>query len=435
MRKELGDEYVDALHTVWKGRVPHAADLCCYWFEKARQMVADGKVKRVGLLATQGIRGGKNREVLKRIKESGDIFFAVSDHEWAVSDREGSLDGPAVHVSMVGFDDGSETRRILDGRPVESINANLTSGVDLTLAIRLAENHNVSFQGVGTVGSFDLDPVFAQTMLASPNPDGRSNADVLRPWRSGDDIAGRSRERWIIDFYRVPLEEAQLYETPFEYVNAHVRPYRAEARSGDRTGADWWVPQGARPKMRAALKPLDRYLVTVITAKHRLFAWLDASILPAVTLVAFAREDDYFFGVLHSRAHELWALAQGTQLEDRPRYTPTTCFQTFPLPWAPGEEPADSPLVRAIAEAARRLDELREGWLNPDGPLVGETELRRRTLTNLYNERPAWLATAHRDLDEAVFNAYGWPPDLGDDETLARLLALNQERAAAQGQA
>ena len=112
-----------------------------------------------------------------------------------------------------------------------------------------------------------------------------------------------------------------------------------------------------------------------------------------------------------------------------PTYNNTTCFLTFPFPWAPGSEPAGSALVEAVAGAARRLDELREGWLNPEGPLVGEDELRGRTLTNLYNERPAWLDTAHRNLDEAVFNAYGWPTDLGDDEVLARLLALNLDRA------
>ena len=124
-----------------------------------------------------------------------------------------------------------------------------------------------------------------------------------------------------------------------------------------------------------------------------------------------------------------WALAQGTQLREKEsgfRYTPTSCFQTFPLPWPPGEEPSESPLVRAIAEKARLLHEWREGWLNPEG-LVADR--RQRTLTNLYNERPAWLDTAHQQLDEAVYAAYGWPPDLSDAETLARLLALNLERA------
>ena len=186
--------------------------------------------------------------------------------------------------------------------------------------------------------------------------------------------------------------------------------------------------------MRRALEPFSRFIVTPRVSKHRLFVWLTPPTLVDTAAIVFARDDDYFFGILHSRPHELWALAQGTQLREREsgfRYTHQRCFETFPLPWPPGDEPADSPLVEAVAEAARRLNELREGWLNPEGPLVSEDELKRRTLTNLYNERPAWLDTAHRRLDEAVFNAYGWPPGLSDDEVLARLLALNQERAAA----
>ena len=187
--------------------------------------------------------------------------------------------------------------------------------------------------------------------------------------------------------------------------------------------------------MRGALAPLQRYVVTPGVAKHRLFAWVESKVLPDHALFAFAREDDYFFGVLHSRAHALWALAQGTQLREREsgfRYTPSSCFETFPLPWPPGDEPVESPLVGAIAEAASTLDKRREDVLNPDGPLVSEGEMRHSTLTNLYNEHPSWLKRAHKRLDEAVFNAYGWPPDLTDDEVLARLLALNQERAAAQ---
>ena len=428
MRKELGDKYVDALHDVWEGRVAHAADLCCYWHEKGRQMVQDGKAKRVGLLATQGIRGGASRVTLARIKESGAIFFAESDRKW-------TLDGAAVQVSMVGFDDGTETQRTLDGRPVEGINANLTTGINFTLARPLRENRNVAFQGVGKVGPFDISEAEAQPLLRTPNPDGRKNSDVIRPWVNGDDITGHRRNMWIIDFpLGMAREEAELYEAPFAHVASYVQPFRAHNKR-DVYRERWWIHAEARPGMRKALRPFPRYLATVITAKHRLFVWLEAGELPGVTLVAFAREDDYFFGVLHSRAHELWALAQGTQLREREsgfRYTPTTCFQTFPLPWPPGDEPAESPLMQAVADAARRLNELREGWLNPEGPLVGEAELKQRTLTNLYNERPAWLDTAHRRLDEAVFNAYGWPPNLSDDEVLARLLALNQERAAAQ---
>ena len=121
LRSQLGDEYVNTLFKEYDGRMPAEADLVCYWFEKARGMLEGKRAKRVGLLATQGIRGGANRRVLQRIKETGDIFLARSDHPWV-------LNGAAVHISIVGFDDGLEINREFDGSPVESINANLTAG-------------------------------------------------------------------------------------------------------------------------------------------------------------------------------------------------------------------------------------------------------------------------------------------------------------------
>jgi type II restriction/modification system DNA methylase subunit YeeA len=216
--------------------------------------------------------------------------------------------------------------------------------------------------------------------------------------------------------------EAALYETPFAHVLRHVRPIRNIVR---RTAyrERWWLHAEPIPGMRSALSGLPRYIATPATAKHRLFVWLDASVLADHALVVFARDDDYTFGVLHSRVHECWALATGTQLETRPRYTPTTCFETFPFP-----RPTNSQR-EAIAAAARRLVELRNGWLNPPG--LTEDELGYRTLTNLYNERPTWLIDAHRDLDRAVLDAYGWPAILDDALILERLLAVNQEREPA----
>jgi hypothetical protein len=114
-----------------------------------------------------------------------------------------------------------------------------------------------------------------------------------------------------------------------------------------------------------------------------------------------------------------------------PTYNNTTCFETFPFPWPPGKEPKDDPRVEAIAEAARELVRLRDNWLNPPG--ASDAELKKRTLTNLYNQRPTWLDNVHRKLDEAVLDAYGWPHDLSDEEILARLLALNLERSDMQG--
>ena len=205
--------------------------------------------------------------------------------------------------------------------------------------------------------------------------------------------------------------------------------------------------------MWQAIAPLKRYIGCSQVSKHRVFTWLNSRVQPHQTVIAIARDDDTTFGILHSRFHEAWALRLGTSLEDRPRYTPSTTFETFPFPEGltpdqPAAEYADDPRAVAIARAAARLNELREAWLNPPDLVERAPEvvpgfpdrivpvspkaaaiLKKRTLTNLYNERPAWLDNAHRDLDAAVAAAYGWPPDISEEDALARLLALNLECA------
>ena len=450
MRSSLKDEYVDDLFEAWRGVVARESDLACYWHELARRRIAEGETRRAGLLATNSIRGGANRSTLDRVRESGDIFMAWSDEPWVV-------EGAAVRVSIVGQDDGSEAERALDGQPVETINSNLTHGVDLTRARGLAENAGVSFMGDTKGGAFDIPGEVAREMLRQPtNVNGRPNADVVVPWVNGMDITRRSRGMFIIDFGADLAEgAAAAYEAPFEHGLEHVQPVRATNRR-KAYRERWWLHVEPRPAMRDALAPLSRFIATPTVAKHRLFAWLSAPTLPDHQLIAIASEDDYTFGVLHSRAHELWALRLGTSLEDRPRYTPTSTFETFPFPWPldtanealTGEQSAHRD---AIGEAARALDEARSHWLNPpelvrEEPDVvpslpprllpvdedAEKRLKKRTLTNLYNERPTWLANLHDALDAAVFAAYGWPEapgDLGEEEMLGRLLALNLERA------
>ena len=426
LRRNLSDAYVDALLKLYNDRVPAEADLVTYWFEKAREMVERKQVRAVGLVATQAIRGGANRQVLKRVAESGNIFMAWSDRNWI-------NEGAAVHISMVGFDGGEETTRTLNGVSVDAIHADLTSGSDTTGAVPLPENANLCFMGTTKVGAFDLDPETARKMLAAPpNPNGRPNSDVVRPWVNALDITRRPRGMYIVDFgVDMPEERAALYEMPFEHVREKVMPERKDNhREGYRL--KWWIHGEARPAMRRALKPLKRYIVTPLVSKHRIFVWLRSEVLAENLLNAFARDDDYFLGVLHSRAHEVWARAQGTQLrevESGFRYTPTSTFETFPFPWPPGKEPKGSPPVEAIAQAARELVEQRDRWLNP--PHAAPDELAKLTLTNLYNKRPQWLENAHRKLDRAVFAAYGWPAEPSNDEILARLLALNRERADA----
>ena len=415
MRKNLGDSYVDALFLAYEGRVPREADFVCYWHEKARAMVETGKASRAGLLATQGIRGGANRRVLEAIKRSGDIFSAWDDEPWV-------LEGAAVHVSFVGFDDGTENERFLDGKPVSSINANLTAGLDLTRARRLHENLGLAFMGDTKGGPFDIPGGLARAMLRLTNPDGRSNGDVVRPWANGLDVTRRPRDMWIIDFgTTMPIEEAALYEAPFEYVLEYVKPQRDKSRS---TIEQWWLHERPREEMRKGLSGLERYVCTPRVTKHRLFAWLPTQTLPDSAVIAFARSDDYFFGILHSKVHELWTRGLGTQLrevESGFRYTPTTTFETFPLPENPATE-----AVGEVENVARTLCDLRAGWLNPPG--MGAAELKR-TLTNLYNQRPTWLAQTHERLDQAVHAAYGWEWPLEDDEVLSSLLDLNLARA------
>lgn len=419
-REQLGDDYVSAVYALYGDRIPNSSDLCCYWFEKTRKHIAEGKTGRAGLLATQAIRFQSNRPVLERIKDTGDIFAAVSDKEWV-------LDGANVHISIVCFDDGSETSRALDGAPVNNINADLTGGADLTQARMLAENASISFMGITKIGPFEITAEVAEAMLAQPNLHGKPNSAVVKRWLNGRDINQDSADMWIVDFGTdLPESDAALYEAPFEYVRREVKPGRDSHRD-PRVRRNWWRLGVPRAEMREALAGLPRYIGTSGVSKHRIFTWISEDALPANTIIVFASDEDYLFGVLHSRIHTLWASAMGTQLEDRPRYTPTTCFETFPFP-----EPSDAQRA-AIASAAAELNRLRENWRNPTDlfgePALNAEQLRRRTLTNLYNNYPTWLANAHAALDASVAAAYGWPADLPDGEILERLLALNLARA------
>jgi hypothetical protein len=423
LRRVLGDAYTEQLFEVFGDRLPHSSDLSCYWHEKARAQIEARHASRAGLLATQGIRGSDNRTVLERIKRTGDIFMAWADQAWIVA-------GASVHVSFVAYDDGSEKHRVLDGRPASYINTNLTTGLDLTKALPLAENSGIAFMGDIKAGPFEIEEGMALDLLRRPNPDGRRNSDVVVPWAIGSDVGGRPEHKWIIDFGQaMPEAEAALYEAPFEYVRQVVKPVRLVSRS-ECCRRLWWLHHNRRPRMAAALVGLSRYAATVRHSKFRLFVWLPAEALPDSALIAFARDDDCTFGVLHSRVHELWARGTGTQVrevESGFRYTPTTTFETFPFP-----RPTDTQRD-AIAEAARHLDRLRTGWLNPPG--LSDADLARRTLTNLYNARPTWLAQAHERLDATVLAAYDWPVDIQREDLLGRLLALNLARATGEATA
>jgi hypothetical protein len=186
---------------------------------------------------------------------------------------------------------------------------------------------------------FDIDADVAERMLTAPaNVNGRPNSDVVRPVASAVDIVRRSRGKWTIDFQTMPEEHASLYEMPFEYVKEHVLPVRAAGRRDDFQG-QWWRYARPRPEMREALEGKRQFIATPAVAKHRIFVWMEPQVLCNQGTLVFALEDDYSFGVLHSLVHELWSIRMSTFLGkgNDPRYTPTTCFETFPFP-EPTEE-------------------------------------------------------------------------------------------------
>ena len=266
-RRELGDDYADAVYVLYGNRIPNSSDLCCYWFEKARAQIEAGESHRAGLLATQAIRFQNNRRVLVRIKDTGDLFAAISDRDWI-------LDGASVHISVVCFDDGTETNRSLDNRPVGNINVDLTAGADIAQAKRLPENSNISFAGEKKHGPFEIDKETAEEMLGQANPHGKPNSDVVKPWLIGRDINQQSSNRWIIDFgVDMPDCDAALYESPFEYVRFKVRPERDNHRDA-RLRRYWWLHGRPRIEMRKALSRLPRYIATSQVSKHRLYTFV-----------------------------------------------------------------------------------------------------------------------------------------------------------------
>ena len=457
---ELGDDYTAALRGAWGNTVPGFADLVCYWFAKAWDQMQAGQLVRAGLVSTNSIRGGANREVLKPIVENGRIFDAWADEPWTV-------DGAAVRVSLICFDlENGEGK--LNAQHVRRILSDLTSNdlqFDLTSANALASNMGVCIRGIETGGPFEMDWSTFDGMVSQPtNPNGKRNSEVLRRILNGNNILKGLPARYVIDFGpSINESEAALFEEPYRHLQMAYKTYGANVKRKLVLRPDWWRHRRTGAALRKALSGKARYIVTPRVGKYRVFVWLEASAIADSAAFAVARDDDTTFGILHSRFHELWALRMGTFLGvgNHPRYTPSTTFETFPFPSGltpniPAADYTADPRAQRIAAAAARLNELRENWLNPPDLVNRLPEvvpgypdrilpkddaaaaiLKKRTLTNLYNARPAWLDHAHKALDEAVAEAYGWGDDwraglLTDDEILARLFRLNQDRAAAQ---
>jgi type II restriction/modification system DNA methylase subunit YeeA len=456
--RTLGEEYSTRLRKAYHGRVSGNADLVCYWFAKSRRLLAEGGARQVGLVATKAIAKGDSRKVLDDLVRDGSarIFDAWTNEPWVV-------EGAAVRVAIICCAKSNDKLVVdtrLNGQTATLINTDLTDlprpGVlDVTAVRPLSENAGLAFQGIKAVGPFDVSGQQAREWLEMPqNPNGRPNSDVLRRYLDVEDVVGRPTDRWIVDFGVDTTEAAAaLYAGPFKHVHDHVLTARATNREA-RAAAKYWLHQRSRPAMRQALRHLSRFIVTPETSKHRVFRWASKYALPAGSLFVIARDDDMAFGILHSRIHEIWSTALGNRLgqgNDR-RYNITQTFEPFPFPEhltpnLPLQQVLADPRAILIAEAAKKLDHLREAWMNPPElvqrvpeivpgypdrlePVNDQAvkDLHSRTLTALYNERPTWLRHAHADVDAAVAAAYGWPQDAPENDLLERLLALNRAR-------
>jgi type II restriction/modification system DNA methylase subunit YeeA len=280
MLDSLGELYTSRLREIFGARIPYSADLVAYWFDKARAAIVQSRSVAAGLVATNMIRGSANRQVMTKIVEECQIFSAWADEPWVI-------DGAEVRVSIVCFRGRAPGEVLLNGRSIPEIFADLTAGAaNLTLARSLQENLNVAIRGIERGGPFDISGALAREWLRKPlNPNGRPNSDVLRPMATAKGVVSRNPDKWIIDFSAMAESDATLYEDVYEYAKQTIKDGRAENRER-RTSANWWLFRRSGELVRSAIRNLDRYIVTGLVWKHRIFVWLPHGVIPDTRLVA-----------------------------------------------------------------------------------------------------------------------------------------------------
>ncbi len=459
LRRVVGSAYFEALRKVYPN-VPGAADFVMYWWEKAAKAVQTGKSNRFGLIATNSVTHNFNRRVLQRYLEGNpplSLRYAIPDHPW-VDTKDGAAVRIAMAVGQAGIHKGilesyiekkdheqnnTVTIQTEEGR----INSDLTIGFDLSSSLPLKANARMSCQGVKLVGEgFSISKSKA-TELGLGNITNLEK--YIRPIMNGMDITNSNRYKYAIDLFG--LDEYQVkksFPEVYQWLSNTVKIQRNAKKDNTKDAMifskKWWLFGKPRETFRPALENISRYIATPETSKHRLFVFLDSNILPDGSLMAIASADAYHLGILSSRFHVAWAVMAGGRLGvgDTPRYNKTRCFETFPFPSDPA--PALKTRIRSLAE---RLDNHRKDRL-AQYPI----EL---TLTKVYNVLDALntgrpltdaeklihdkglvglLKEIHDNLDIAVAEAYGWPADMGEQEILSRLLALNEERRIEEAQ-
>ena len=449
MRTALGDGYVEALRSVHP-EVPDSCDYVLYWWNRAATLTREGRIRRFGLITTNSISQSLGRRLVQSHLGAAtplSLCFAIADHPWV-----DSLDGAAVRIAMTvgasghfvgtlgevmqgaasgGVDQAAAPLVIRNGL----INADLTVGANVASAVSLRSNLGLSSPGVKLHGAgFIVAPADA-IRLGRGLRDGLDRYIV--PYRHGRDLTGDSRDLLVIDLHGLSIEEVQLrFPEVYQWILERVKPERDQNNEEYRR-THWWLFGRKNTELRAALRGLPRYISTPETAKHRFFVFLDGEIRPDNMLINIGLDDAFFLGVLSSRVHVVWALAAGGRLGvgNDPRYNKTRCFDPFPFP---GGVDAQRTRIRQLGEsldAHRKQQQALHSALTITGmynvleKLRAGTPLTSRDRAVHEQGLLSILKQVHDNLDAAVFETYGWPSELTDEQILERLVALNAERA------
>lgn len=460
MRATLGDGYVEALRKAWPD-VPESADFVMFWWGRAATLVATGQAQRMGLITTNSLRQTFNRRVVQAaLDQSTTLTFAVPDHPWV--DSAGCAD---VRIAMTVLQPGAHEGRLQsvtreapgqDGEVTVTleerrgvIHADLSVGADVANVEALQSNLNLSNRGVQLFGAgFIITPDDATTLLAATSPEtsDKARAAIIRDYRNGRDLTDKPRGVQVIDAFGLSADELRSqHPAVFQWLLERVKPERDQNNRESRK-KNWWLFGEPNPKLRQQLDGLPRYIATAETAKHRIFQFLDASILPDNKLVAIALDDAFYLGVLSSRLHTAWALATGSWLGvgNDPVYVKSRCFETFPFPAADtGLTPALTDKIRNLAtqiDAHRKRQQAAHAGVGLTG-LYNVLEKLRSGETLSAKEKTLHehglvgvLRSLHDELDASVLAAYGWgdlhPIPGTPDTLLARFVALNAQRTA-----
>jgi len=458
LRDSLGDGYVEALWNAYP-KMPQSADLVMFWWEKAALAARAWTpekgtgARRFGLITTNSLRQTFNRRVvephLRDAKSPLSLLFAIPDHPWvdaalgaavriaitvgAAGNRAGRL---LTLASEARQDDAAEGRQVAFDTRQGKVFANLRVGADVAGARPLLANGELAYRGVQLIGSgFIVTPRKAKT-LGLGRVEGAERH--IRHYRNGRDLTATPRGVMAIDLFG--LSEAQVrarFPAIWQHVLDKVKPERDE-NNRKTYRRNWWIHGEPRKDLRPALAGLPRYIATVETTKHRVFQFLDATILPDNMLIAIGLDDAAHLAVLSSRAHAVWSLTAGGWLGygNDPRYNKSRCFDPFPFP---DMTPAQA---ERLAELGEELDAHRKRQQEAHPKL---------TLTQMYNtleklragdtisgkDREIYdqgliglLHDLHNRIDTTAGDAYSWPTDLSDEDILARLVGLNKQRAA-----